>query len=163
MHWGPGKVKSRGQRCCSCQGDKLLLLSGLGSQGLSPSFSHGGYVFWNQAGRFLTPWYFKYPPDTFHSYCYVTDYIPHAVLYIYPLDCFVTSNLYFSIPSPFSPQTPHLWQQSICFLYLWICFYFLLIILLFRFHILVKSYGICLSLPDRFHLAKYHFIFHFYL
>ena len=35
-------MKQSGQRRCSCQGDKLCLLSGLGSQGLSLSLSHGG-------------------------------------------------------------------------------------------------------------------------
>ena len=39
---GPSRVKQREQRQCPCQGDKLCLLSGLWSQGLSLSLSHGG-------------------------------------------------------------------------------------------------------------------------
>ena len=39
---GPSRVNSIGQGQCPCQGDKLCLLNGLWSQGLSLSLSHGG-------------------------------------------------------------------------------------------------------------------------
>ena len=42
---GPSRVKKRGQRWCPCQEDKLSLLSGLWSQGLSLSLSPGGLQF----------------------------------------------------------------------------------------------------------------------
>ena len=42
---GPIRVKESGQGQHPCQEDKLCLLSGLGSQGLLLSLSHGGYSF----------------------------------------------------------------------------------------------------------------------
>ena len=58
--------------------------------------------------------------DTIHSYQNITDCVSYT---LYLCGYFVTINLYFSIPSPFtlSPLTPHpLWQQSVCSLFLWV-------------------------------------------
>ena len=48
------------------------------------------------------------------------------VLYFTPHDYFVTTNLYFSVPSPFSPSppTPPLGQPSAYSRCLWVCFCF---------------------------------------
>ena len=49
--------------------------------------------------------YFQYPSETISSY-YNIDCIPHAVL-LHPHAYFVTTNLYFSIPSQFSYSPPN--------------------------------------------------------
>ena len=78
------------------------------------------------------------------------------MLHLRPRDCFVTAKLNFLIPSPFSPSPPTLLSsgnhQSV------LCIYesisgFGSFILLFWFNLKVKSYGICLSLSDLFHLV----------
>ena len=47
---------------------------------------------------------------------------------LHPCDYFVTTNLYFLIPLPFTPSPPihpPLRQPSVCSLYLWVSFYFI--------------------------------------
>ena len=85
--------------------------------------------------------------------CYnISDCIPHAACHS-PVT--VTANLYFVIPSPFSfSPTPFLSgnrQFDLCLLRVCVC-----LVWGFGFHIQVKSHGMCLSLPDLFHLAQYH-------
>ena len=83
--------------------------------------------------------------------------IPWAVLYIPGLCCnyqFVLLNTFAFLPRPLI--LPPTWQPSIWSLYLWVCFCFVWsFILFFKFHIWVKSSGICLSLTDLLHLALY--------
>ena len=102
------------------------------------------------------------------SHCHLSPY-KDTVLTIFPtlytsypwIIYFVTGSLYLLIslicfsPSPLFP----LWQPPICCLYLYLCFCFIVFLHLFfffffRFHIYVKSYNICLSLSDLFHLAS---------
>lgn len=45
---------------------------------------------------------FRCPPGSLHSYHEITDYSPSVV--IYRCDCSVITNLYYLIPSPFSPE-----------------------------------------------------------
>ena len=54
-------------------------------------------------------------------------------------------------------QSPFFSEPLICSLYLWVCFVLILFacFFFFRFHILVKSHGICISTSDLFHLAEY--------
>ena len=46
----------------------------------------------------------------------------------------------------------HPWESQICSLCPWFCFCFIVKFICFRFHLLVVSYGICLSLSDLLHL-----------
>ena len=56
-------------------------------------------------------------------------------------------------PSPISPSP--LWSLSVCSLFPCLWFYFAcLFVLLIRFHLKVRSHGICLSPPGLFHLAQ---------
>ena len=73
---------------------------------------------------------------------------------------FVTGNLYllisltyFTHPPPLLPSGNHLFVLCIydSVLFCYVCS----LILCFRFHMSVKSYGICLSLSNSFHLAWY--------
>ena len=50
-----------------------------------------------------SPWYFWYPPGTIHSY-YTVNWLYFLCCTLHPHDYFVTTNLYFSVPSPFSPS-----------------------------------------------------------
>ena len=67
--------------------------------------------------------------------------------------------IYF-LPNPFiffhpAPNHPPLRQLSVSFMYPCFCFCFVhQFILFFKFHISVRSYGICLSLTGLFHLAQ---------
>ena len=58
--WGQAGWSKREPEVAPCQGDKLCLLSGLRSQGLLLSLSHGGLKLLNQAGRFPTNKHCKY-------------------------------------------------------------------------------------------------------
>ena len=65
--------------------------------------------------------------------------------------------MFFGLPRPFfspiSPFSPILWSLSICFIFPSLCYYFAhWFVLLIRFHLLVRSYGIFLSPPGLFHL-----------
>ena len=60
-----------------------------------------------------------------------------------------------SLFSPCYPHPTHLWLLSVCSLFQCLWFYFTyLFVLLIRFYLQVKSYGICPSLPGLFHLAS---------
>ena len=59
-------------------------------------------------------------------------------------------------PSPSFPSyPPTLWSLSVCSLFpcLWFCFAYLFVLLI-RFHLNMRSYGICLPLPGLFHLTS---------
>ena len=58
----------------------------------------------------VLPWYFQYPPVTKHSYYSYWLYSLYCT--VHPHDYFVTTNLHFLIPSPFSPSpsTPLEWS-----------------------------------------------------
>ena len=73
---------------------------------------------------------------------------PSLVLSMCPLQLFLKSL------HPHYPLPPSLWLLSDCSLFQCLQLYFAcLFVLLIRFHLKVRSYGICLSLPGLFHLA----------
>ena len=82
-------------------------------------------------------------------------------LILYFTSSWLFCNCQFVYLNPFTfftqcPNLPPLWQPSVCSLYPWVCFRFVCsFILFFRFHIEVKSHGICVSLSDLLHLAQY--------
>ena len=80
-----------------------------------------------------------------------SQYYPPLALSMGPLYMFLDKHSP-SFPC-YSPPQP-LWLLSVCsvFQYLWFDFA-CLFVLLIRFHLQVRSYGICLSLPGLFHLA----------
>ena len=81
------------------------------------------------------------------QYCCL--YIPCHVLDLH--DYFMSRNLCHLIPfTCFTHRSysSHLWQPPVCSLYVWVYFYLIMFVLIFRFHIEVKSYSICLSLSD---------------
>ena len=84
------------------------------------------------------------PILTSHFWCYPSLALSMCLLYMFLDD-----------PFPFPHFIRPLWLLSVCSLFprLWLCFacWFVLLI---RFHLQVRSYGICLSLPDLFHLAQ---------
>ena len=65
--------------------------------------------------------------------------------------------MFFDDPSPSFPHyplPPPFWLLSVCSLFQCLCLYFAcLFVLLIKFLLKVRSYGICLSLPGLFHLA----------
>ena len=71
-----------------------------------------------------------------------------------PACCLCPWVLYTCSPS-FPRYLPTPWSLSVCSLFSCLWFYFacLLVCLLIRFHLKVRSYSICLSLPGLFHLA----------
>ena len=84
---------------------------------------------------FITYFYNLQKDHTNNSSTHLTPYIVFTVLLtIFPIvniscilhayDYSVPTNLYFLIPSPFSPfplPAPPIWQTSKCSLYLWLC------------------------------------------
>ena len=84
------------------------------------------------------------PPPTFNP-------LPSLSLSMGPLYMFLDLTL--PLLSPVISLPPPLWSLSVCSLFPCLWFYFSLFVLLIRFHLQVKSYGICLSPPGLFHLA----------
>ena len=80
----------------------------------------------------------------------VTDHIPHAVHFIVMTHFFCNWKLIpLTLPHLFlSSPWPHTALATL-FMFCYVCSF----ALLFRFHIKVKQYGICLSLPDLLNLA----------
>ena len=95
------------------------------------------------------------PPSPIHPPCF----FPGVLVFIYTPLVFFLCVLYNCSYKPFPlfpcnlPHSP-LWSLSACFHFQCVCLYFaFLFILLIRFLLKVRSYGVCLSPPGLFHLA----------
>ena len=75
-------------------------------------------------------------------------------LWLCPCVLYTCSLMDLPLFSSIIPLPPPLWLLSVCSLFQCFWLYFVcLFVLLIRFHLQVKSYGICLSPPALFHLA----------
>ena len=96
-----------------------------------------------------------FPPPLSPTPSTVTSHSPSFPLWLCPWDLYTCSLMTLALLPSIMPLPPPLWSLSVCSLFpcLWLCFacWFVLLI---RFHLQVRSYGICLSLPDLFHLAQ---------
>ena len=76
---------------------------------------------------------------------------PHLALSMCPLYMFLDDPFSFF---PIYPLPSTQWLLSVCYLFQCLWLYFVcLFVLLIRFHLEVRSYSICISLPGLFHLA----------
>ena len=94
---------------------------------------------------FHTLWNDHHSKSSHQSYCNIIDYVPSDIHYS-PVIYLTTENLYlltpftcFACPSTHLPSGNHYFAP---------CIYESVFVLLFRFHIQVKSYDICLLLSE---------------
>ena len=91
-----------------------------------------------------------------HSPCPTHPLLPTLILPLWLCPCvlYTCSLTTLSLFSPIIPLSPSLWLLTLCSLFPcpWFCFAHLFVLLI-RFHLQVRSYGICLSLTGLFHLA----------
>ena len=98
----------------------------------------------------------------FFSYFSPLSYLPPPAIFNPPhqlslsmCPSYMFLDLTLPLLSPITPLHPPLWLLSVCSLFQWLWFYFaLLFVFLIRFHLQVRSYGICLSSPGLLHLAQ---------